>query len=67
MFDVIGAFSKAERGHQRAGNATSVTGSREDFHLEVDAQRGAQTKAPRQTGRSQIATRPDLQAASLVG
>jgi len=65
MSDVIGAFLRAERGHQRAGNAASVTGSREDFHLQVDAQRGAQTRAPRHLGRSQIA-RSDLQAASLV-
>jgi hypothetical protein len=54
MFDVIGAFSKAERGHQRAGNAASVTGSREDFHLQVDAQRGAQTKAPRHRGAPKL-------------
>src|SRR4029077_7074177 len=56
MSDVIGAFLRAERGHQRAGNAASVTVSREDFHLHVDAHRGAQTKAPRQPGRSQIAS-----------
>jgi hypothetical protein len=56
MSDLIGAFLRAERGHQRAGNAASVTGSREDFHLQVDAQLGAQTKAPRQPGRSQIAS-----------
>jgi len=54
MSEVIGAFLRAERGHQRAGNAASVTGSREDFHLQVDAKLGAQTKAPRQPGRSQI-------------
>ena len=56
MSGVIGTFLKAERGHQRAGNAASVTGSRKDFRLQVDTQRGAQTKAPRQPGRSQIAS-----------
>jgi hypothetical protein len=54
--DEIGAFLRAERGHQRAGNAASVSGSREDFHLQVDAQLGAQTKAPRQPGRSKLHT-----------
>ena len=53
MSDVIGAFLRAD-GHQRAGNAASVTGSREDFHLQVDAQRGAQTKAPRQPGAPKL-------------
>ena len=43
-----------------------MTGSREDFHLQVDAQRGAQTKAPRQPALPNC-IRSDLQAASLVG
>ena len=55
MSEVIGAFLRAERGHQRAGNAASVTGSREDFHLQVDAKLGAQTKAPRQPGAPKLA------------
>src|ERR1700740_1263948 len=67
MSDVIGAFLRAERGHQRAGKAASLTGSREDFHLQGRCQAGRTNESAPTTGALPNCIQSDLQAATLVG
>ena len=52
----VALSDKAREPRPSLHESLAVTDSRDDFYLQVDAQRGAQTKAPRQQGRSQIAS-----------